>query len=481
MNAQNAQPPHAVSVVLNSISHDARVLKEAHALAGAGYRVTIVGIMDNNCSEALTVYPSGTRAERVECRDKVAQSIAHYRKLRKRTRRPVIIGGCVVLFLILPELIGLVTRFVNASTLNERIALMVLGVIVGFGIDGWLRRRKPAAKGGAGKGGQVSLLERMSRATRNSMRRRVYCNALTAKVLELKPDVLHMHDVTTLPIGLLYRKQGGKAKLIFDSHELFEDIPHASKLHRRRARRLQERIAPMLSGFITINESIADKLVGRYPKMPKPVLIMNAARCPDAPAVDDGRLRAAAGVDAGQKILLYQGGFAVHRGLDKLVESARLLPEDWTLVMMGWGRYEEGLKRKADQIDPDRERVRFIGRAPQEELVHWTAGADLGVIPYVNIGLNHWFCTPNKLWEYPAAGVPILASPFPELRRIVEGQQVGVLLDDPVTPDGIARAVGSISDQQLAQLKENCRAFIERDHWGVYADRLLGLYEQVVK
>ena len=76
----NAQPPHAVSVVFNSISHDARVLKEAHALAGAGYRVTIVGVKDNNCYESLTVYPSGARAERVECRDNIASVIKKERK-----------------------------------------------------------------------------------------------------------------------------------------------------------------------------------------------------------------------------------------------------------------------------------------------------------------------------------------------------------------------------------------------------------------
>jgi hypothetical protein len=50
-----------------------------------------------------------------------------------------------------------------------------------------------------------------------------------------------------------------------------------------------------------------------------------------------------------------------------------------------------------------------------------TAGADVGVIPYRNVGLNNFFTSPNKLFEYCAAGVPVAASRFPELSKVVEG------------------------------------------------------------
>ena len=384
----------------------------------------------------------------------------------------------MILFVALPGVIEFMSEWVRRSESNQVLFLAAVGVVFGLGFDHYLLWRGGGKRGGARK--RLGAKDRIARAFRNSLRRRVQCEFLTAQVQELNPDVLHLHDVTALPVGLRYRKQGGTAKLIFDSHELYEDIPNASKYHRKRSKNLQAQIAPMLSGFITINDSIAAKLVKRYPQMPEPVLIMNAAVCPPSEAVDDGRLRRAAGLGPDTRILLYQGGFAAHRGLDKLVEAGPLLPEGWALVMMGWGKYEAFLRRKAALLDPQGTRVRFIERAKQEELVHWTAGADLGVIPYVNIGLNHWFCTPNKLWEYPAAGVPILASPFPELRRIVEGERVGSLLDDPVTPEGIASVVAGIDDEMLADLKLRCRSFITRDNWSVYAARLLGLYEEVI-
>src|SRR5690606_35834587 len=56
-------------------------------------------------------------------------------------------------------------------------------------------------------------------------------------------------------------------------------------------------------------------------------------------------------------------------------------------------------------------KIKIIDPVPQEELLLWTQGATVGAIPYPITCLNHWGCAPNKLWEYPGAGVPIIATP----------------------------------------------------------------------
>jgi glycosyltransferase involved in cell wall biosynthesis len=147
---------------------------------------------------------------------------------------------------------------------------------------------------------------------------------------------------------------------------------------------------------------------------------------------------------------------------------------------MGWGKLEDDLRQMAFQVDPGGDRIRFIPPAPQTELPHWSGGATLGVIPYENICLNHWFCTPNKLWEYPAAGVPILCSPFPELAAVVETFGVGCLLDDPVTPEAIAAAVASMTEEDVQKKVESCKQFIRKDNWGVYEQNLIGLYKSLL-
>ena len=148
--------------------------------------------------------------------------------------------------------------------------------------------------------------------------------------------------------------------------------------------------------------------------------------------------------------------------------------------MMGWGNFEAELRRIAQEVDPNGHRIRFLPGAPQEELARWTAGGALGVIPYENVCLNHWFCTPNKIWEYPVAGVPILASPFPELGKAVSENGIGVLLNDPVTPENIAAVVASVTDDHLATMRANCRRFLERDNWSIYERRLVELYAEIL-
>jgi len=228
--------------------------------------------------------------------------------------------------------------------------------------------------------------------------------------------------------------------------------------------------------FVTINDSIAAYLTKKYPHLPPAVVVKNATRLGNEDVSYDGRLHDAAGLDRSTRILLYQGGFSRFRGLSILVKAGPLLPEGWVLVMMGWGTLEGELKALAGEVDPNSQRIRFVPGAPLAELAQWTAGGSLGVIPYENVCLNHWYCTPNKLWEYPIAGVPILASDFPELKGTIEPNGIGRMLPDPLDPKAIADAVAAISDQDLQQMRENCHRFIASDNWSVYGSRLVQAY-----
>ncbi|HLU47390.1 MAG TPA: glycosyltransferase family 4 protein, partial [Planctomycetota bacterium] len=304
--------------------------------------------------------------------------------------------------------------------------------------------------------------------------------AMLRAVESIEPDIVHCHDLSSLPAGVKHKRRSS-CVLVYDSHEIFEEAAGLTRFQRKFYRIQQRRYTPHVDHFITINESIGDFLTKRYPKLPDPVIVMNAC----LPALErpeyDGRLHDAAGLERSARILLYQGGFSPHRGLPQLVRAASLLPEEWTLVMMGWGRLEPKLREIATSVDPEGKRVRFIPGAPQSELVLWTQGAAAGVIPYENVCLNHWFCTPNKLWEYPNAGVPILASPFPELERVVVGEGVGWLLGDPITPEGIAAAVARIDDDELAAKRSACRRFIARSNWRIFETRLVDLYRSAAR
>jgi glycosyltransferase involved in cell wall biosynthesis len=77
---------------------------------------------------------------------------------------------------------------------------------------------------------------------------------------------------------------------------------------------------------------------------------------------------------------------------------------------------------------------------PTEDVVRWAAGADVGLALIQNVSLSYFLSLPNKLFEYVAAGLPVVASDFPELRGVVEGRARGAVCA-PDDPDAIARAI----------------------------------------
>ena len=100
-----------------------------------------------------------------------------------------------------------------------------------------------------------------------------------------------------------------------------------------------------------------------------------------------------------------------------------------------------------------------------------------GVVLY-HPELNHINAQPNKMFEYMAAGIPVIASDFPLWKEILEGARCGVCVD-PLDPDQIADAIRWIVDhpEQAEQMGKNGRkAIIERYNWKREEDTLLGLY-----
>jgi glycosyltransferase involved in cell wall biosynthesis len=313
---------------------------------------------------------------------------------------------------------------------------------------------------------------------RNSRRTAVIADAVCAN----EPEVVHCHDVHTLPVGAIAKRRLG-CRIVYDAHEIYEELAQGNKGAARRYKWLHNRYVDIVDRFITINESIADWYAEHYPSLPKAMIVMNAAAQMPNSFAYDGRLHEAAGLAPDARILLYQGGFATKRGLENLVLSAAYLPRDWNLVMMGWGRSEEQLRNLARSIiaKADREPpVRFVPPAAQSELPLWTAGATIGIIPYENVGLNHLYCTPNKLWEYPNAGVPVLVSPLPELRKPVEAYGCGWVLTDPQEPQTVAEQIASLTDTEINAARNACHAFIENENWSKYGERLIELYEKLM-
>ncbi len=127
-------------------------------------------------------------------------------------------------------------------------------------------------------------------------------------------------------------------------------------------------------------------------------------------------------------------------------------------------------------------RVHVLEAVPPDELLPWVASADVAVMAIQPSTLNHRLSTPNKLFEAIAAGVPVVASDFPEMRSIVLDDRAGPLgaVCRPDSVESVAAAIRAIVDLDPAEhdaMRGRIRvAARERWNWETEVARLVGLY-----
>jgi glycosyltransferase involved in cell wall biosynthesis len=298
-------------------------------------------------------------------------------------------------------------------------------------------------------------------------------------------DVWHLHDFMAL--AAVGPRVLGRVPVVYDAHDLFLESGttlHLPGLVRQALRAYEGHLLSQVAAVLTVNDSLADVLGQRY--RPRRTVVVH--NCPDwtPPALERPTLlRDCARIPAGAPIVLYHGSLTRDRGIEQLL-AAMLEPglDSAHLVLLGFGAQRaEYAARSKDAHWAGR--VHVLPAVPPTELLDWVASADVGAVAIQKSTLNHYLSTPNKLFESIAAGVPVIASDFPTMRRIVvdnPGGPLGVVCD-PADPRAIARAMRAVLDLDpaaRAALRERCLAAArERWNWATEASHLVALYDEL--
>jgi len=299
-------------------------------------------------------------------------------------------------------------------------------------------------------------------------------------------DVHHGHDLTGLAAAARAANRDN-ASLVYDSHELFlESADHALRWRaiRRTLGRIERRWAGAASAVVTVNEGVAGQLAERI-HPPRIVVVHNCPPRWDPPEPRPDLFRQTLPIPPEAPIALYHGRLTVNRGIEPLTE-ALLEPgmEHVHGVVMGYGPLREQIEEIAAS-DRLQGRLHVVDAVAPDELLPWVASADVGVVAIHRSTLNHWLSTPNKLFECIAAGTPVVASDFPEIRRVVmdPGGALGVLCEPSDVVD-VARGIRSIVDAPPAErnaLRARClNAAHGRWNWETESAKLLDLYAELV-
>ncbi|WP_158090060.1 glycosyltransferase [Pseudomonas sp. B28(2017)] len=304
---------------------------------------------------------------------------------------------------------------------------------------------------------------------------RFYLRLFFDQARQMRADVVVAHDLPMLAVGRALATEFS-AKLVYDSHELYCE-QEFSRAQGRNWALIEERHIGACDLVITVNPSIAGELERRY-QLDDVQVIHNAERAlPPGPR--SWYLHDRFGIDRSHAVLLFQGGFSAGRHLPELINAMALVKcQTVHLVLLGDGQLAAALSTQVKRLGLER-RVFLHPAVPQRDLLEITAAADAGVIPYQAICLNNFYCTPNKLFEFIAAGLPILASDLPELRRIVSGNEIGQVADLSSVPSMASSIDSFFQDRAELQVwRETLSRVRERIDWQVEGARLQTLYER---
>lgn len=280
-----------------------------------------------------------------------------------------------------------------------------------------------------------------------------------------KKTILLANDVDTLIPNYLVGKLQRK-KLVFDSHELFSEIPEL--VHRPLVKKiwvlLENWMLPNLKNAYTVCDSIAQHYAKKYATEFK--VIRNL------PIAKNKQPRGEFLFDTSEKkIILYQGAVNVGRGLELMIDCMAFLP-NCILVIVGTGDIFKELKTLITAKNLGNQ-VKLLGQISPEKLHTFTPLADLGISLEEDLGLNYRFALPNKIFDYIQAEIPVLVSDLPEMKKIVSDYKVGEIVSNR-TPKILAKQIEQILEKNFAvALKEAKKDLI----WEHQAQELRAIFE----
>lgn len=297
--------------------------------------------------------------------------------------------------------------------------------------------------------------------------------------LRCRGDLYHLHDPDLLILGLALRALG--RRVVYDIHE---DLPtkillkmYLPKITRKPLSslvgRLENVVASFMSGLITATPTLRD----RFEKSNQNIVVVN-----NFPMLEEFDGVGTIGWEEREPHVAYFGGISEARGVEEMIEAVALLPSvlGVRLELAGWFYVDSLLGRLKEK--------------PNWKLVNWHSDVDRlslrHLLNRVSIGLvvlhpekSFISSQPTKLFEYMAAGIPVIASDFPLWRTIIETCDCGLLVD-PLAAGSIAAAIESLITKPAnarAMGERGRRAIKEHFNWANEEQTLLSFYSCLLK
>jgi len=289
-----------------------------------------------------------------------------------------------------------------------------------------------------------------------------FLRILFSQLLKTKSSIYIAEDIYTLPLVTFVAKLR-RAKLYYNSREFYAFLGGL-----RNKKKLQAVIRAIEKFFIGKTDKVFVTGEGDAEFLQKFYGISNTIVIRNLPLEKKPQnkinLREKFSIPTNDLILLYQGVILEGRGFKPILHSLTEV-EHFHLIVLGAGVFKDEYEKLAAELDISN-RVHFLGTIEQNELINYTAAADLGLALIENISKSYYYALPNKLFEYIMAEVPVLCSNLPQMKKIVEEYKVGEVIDIEKNGELTARLKFLLMNRdKLFEYKQNCNAASFELNW----------------
>jgi len=285
---------------------------------------------------------------------------------------------------------------------------------------------------------------------------------------EQLPDIIHANDPDALMAAVLVKRLYG-CRVVYDAHEYGPDayILHTTP---RSVFFIYERmLMAHVDEAITVSPPIADKFNERYESRPHFLVVPNAS-----PLVDDLRPDPQFALDElarGRMRVLYQGGFAAHRGLEQVIAAWNNVDDSKAVLFLRGpdNEFRRVLVRAAEAGGRLNTSVFFLPSVSEDQLTIAALDADIGLVPYLSHIENHQGACPNKVGQYMQAGLTIVSAKLPFVASLLAAGDCGTIYDD-TNDAALSKTLNALIRQPeyVTRMGQNGRSFA-RAHYNFEA------------
>lgn len=287
------------------------------------------------------------------------------------------------------------------------------------------------------------------------------------QLFKLKPKVVHAHDYLALFPCLVYSLIK-RAKLVYDAHEL-ESQKNGSGKYSSRIVYLFEKFAwRYVDSFITVSDAIQEWYLVHYGSKQSEV-VLNSPLIDDLSVTDGESFRKIFSISDKKLVAVYVGLFVRGRGIENILKLAASV-ESIHFVFLGDGYLKEYIEGEAGK----HKNISIHSFVEHSRVVGLLKSADIGLCMLENISLSDYYAIPNKLLEYTFSGLYILATDFPEMRKVVNEYKLGKCL-----PDDIENSSNTLMSIRLEDVLARKNADIKDLYpltWEAQAEKLKNIY-----